>query len=618
MRRKRIHPLLFRRIQTNGGVEKDKRVKISKTIMLGVLAFSMVGCLSVESMKVKLNSGDPKLVAEAEQTIINAAKGCGRQDPASKKQLIVDCLSMIENNQAFYDLIDSGYGCLMDDAAKCVKLENEDDLKQAASKCWEWQLKMESGRVNEHYIDQAYKVLMERVIEKAQSPSILNVCPLPLKHGMKYRDQSNKIANRLCEIETDQLVLAELACGLNGWYPESEYKEKAFNRITEIPAKLKLLERAEYRERVLRSLSEAEIVDYIIGAVDRDTYEKELRAANASKPDMVKGKFGVGKEKETVAASKPTQVKCYRIPDGLDLIKYVNDQKMLAKIVLKAKYIPATSFSSRNYRKEAAEKLTDKKYKLALIKRLADVWAAGKRDEDTEDLLMTLATEQDGLFKWVSNLDKCKGFSYHKTMVERITDTKTADMMYDKMPMPKAEKNYEIFEALFKKLSKEKKASLVKAALERSKGVKDKIKFGEFWVGMPLVDFYALREHYGIDADYMYRETKEGVWYDRLFTTKLLFPLNSCQKFLDCEDSKILYQTIHKYVMHKEGKANVLDYMGLTKSEIETSKSSSTNWLTGQTTVDYDSTLWDTYSNSKLGTKIWFSVKAGILQFTGL
>ncbi len=606
-------------------------MNLNKMIMLSALALSLTGCMTVEGMRAKLNSGDPKLVAEAEQEIVRAAIEWDPQSlTVTPQSTIIECFGLIENNKALYDVIDSRKApwYLRAGAIKAVKVKDDRDVIQVFEKYAEWEA--ENGSLYEaEYAKGEYIGLTMHAIDKAQKSSTLYACLAAIKRD----EQSIKIANRLCEIETNQLVLAELACNLNGWRPEDECEEKAGNRITEIPAKLKLLERDEYHERVLRSLSEAEVVDDIIGAVDRDTYEKELRAVNASKPDMGNGEFGAGKEKGALAISKPTQVKCYRIPDGVDLIKYVNDQKMLAKIVLEAKYIPATSYSSRNYRKEAAEKLTDKKYKLALIKRLADVWAAGKSDENTEDLLMILATEQDGLLMWVEKLDKCNGLSCHKTLIERITDSKVADMMFDKMSLSiykemellsdegviHSSKRFEIIEKLFSKMSKEKKASLLKGALERSKSVAHRVNFEGFYVGMPLIDFYLLREHYGISVGYKgYKLGKENVWHNNLFVSALQFSLHACQKFLDCEDSKILYQTIHKYVMHKEGKANVLAYMGLIKHEIEDASTSSFNIWTGTTSTDYEFKNWETYSNSKLNTKIWFSVKAGILQFTGL
>ncbi len=586
-------------------------MKINEAIMLGALAFSMAGCLSVEGMRAKLNSGDPKVVAEAEQTIIHKAASWNNKS-ATSKEVIIECLALVENNQALYGLIDSGYGYFLNDAAKSIKIRNENDAEQTIRKCIEWA--DEKKNLNEN-------ALAKRAIAKIQSPSILhtlygeaNMLAYP-----KGADLAREMANRLCEIETDQLALVNLIGQSSS--ADSKYKEQAFAKITELPAKLKLIEEYQYQERIINSLSEKELADYLIGAVDDETYEKEKKEALSKiSSTPIKGDTKDSKMK-AVAAEKSVQVNCYKLPYSFDSSKVfarINDQKLLGRIVLKAKL--------NHVKQSAAEKITDKKIKLVLVKKFVKDWIKEEKvDGDylvpTVQLLMTLATEQDGLFELVSNLDKGKNFYSHKKLVERITDPKTADLMFEKMPLPiYRDDRVFVMETLFEKLSKEKKDGLAKAALERSKGVTDKIKFGEFWVGMPLVDFYALREHCGIDADYRYYENKdkEGAWYNKLTATELLFPLKACQKYLDCEDSKILYQTIHKYVMHKEGKANVLDYMGLTKLETEDASTRSFNIWTGTTSTNYDFKNWKTYSNSKHGTKIWFNAKKGILRFTGL
>ncbi len=592
-------------------------MNLNKMIMLSALALSLTGCMTVEGMRAKLNSGDPKLVAEAEETIIRKAARWNSQS-ATSKEVVIECLALIENNQALYGLIDSGYGNLLVDAAKSIKIRNENDAKQTIRKCIEWADKNKDE-----------DALAERAIAKIQSPSVLHTLygEAKMLTWPKGAYLAQVMANRLCEIETNQLALANLICKSAA---DHSYKEQAFTRITELPAKLKLLEEYAYHKRIINSLSENEIADYVIGAVDKETYEKEKEEAlskislEPTKGDMKDSKI------KAAAAAESVQLKSYTLPDYFDIYKLrVNDQKLLGKIVLKAKL--------NNIKQVAAEKITDKKIKLVLIRRFIKDWSSegdcGRYESDISRLLVTLATEQDGLYELVSHLDKSKSFLSHKTIVERITDFKVADMMFDKMSLSiykemellsvegthHSSKTFEIIEKLFSKMSKEKKASLLKGALERSKSVAHRVNFEGFYVGMPLIDFYLLREHYGISIGYEgYKFGKENVWHNNLFVTDLQFSLHACQKFLDCEDSKILYQTIHKYVMHKEGKANILDYMGLIKHETEDASTSSFDIWTGTTSTDYDFKNWETYSNSKLNTKIWLSVKEGILRFTGV
>lgn len=83
--------------------------------------------------------------------------------------------------------------------------------------------------------------------------------------------------------------------------------------------------------------------------------------------------------------------------------------------------------------------------------------------------------------------------------------------------------------------------------------------------------------------------------------TKMEFYNREKFKFIDCEDSNALNQVVHQYVMRKSGKAGEAEYN--LKFDVQ---------------VDNDMNCWMTYSCTKLGTKIWFNEKSGVLKFTSL
>ena len=149
--------------------------------------------------------------------------------------------------------------------------------------------------------------------------------------------------------------------------------------------------------------------------------------------------------------------------------------------------------------------------------------------------------------------------------------------------------------------------------------------FGPYYVGMPIYEARLLSVNDGIPKGVTFgydREELKNVakdWKTSLKVTSISFTRKGALKYLDCEDSTILQQTIKQYVKKEKGRANSYDYASDIRHDLDISTSRSIDIFspTG-TKLNVDSEIWRVYTNTKMGIRIEYAEKSGALVISEL
>ena len=149
--------------------------------------------------------------------------------------------------------------------------------------------------------------------------------------------------------------------------------------------------------------------------------------------------------------------------------------------------------------------------------------------------------------------------------------------------------------------------------------------FGSYYVGMPIYDAELLAINDGISNGVVFgydvAELKKIAkdWKTDLKVTWIRFTRKGALKYLDCEDSTILQQTLKQYVKKEKGKANAYDYASEIKHDLDISTSRDLDAFspTG-TRLNVDSEMWNVYTNTRMGIRIQYGEKNGFLLITAL
>lgn len=149
--------------------------------------------------------------------------------------------------------------------------------------------------------------------------------------------------------------------------------------------------------------------------------------------------------------------------------------------------------------------------------------------------------------------------------------------------------------------------------------------FGSYYVGMPIYDAELLAINDGISNGVVFgydvAELKKIAkdWKTDLKVTWIRFTRKGALKYLDCEDSTILQQTLKQYVKKEKGKANAYDYASEIKHDLDISTSRDLDAFspTG-TRLNVDSEIWNVYTNTRMGIRIQYGEKNGFLLITAL
>lgn len=165
-----------------------------------------------------------------------------------------------------------------------------------------------------------------------------------------------------------------------------------------------------------------------------------------------------------------------------------------------------------------------------------------------------------------------------------------------------------ILATVVKYIGKDTLDRLVSEAESRAKEMETKtIVVDGFYLGMPRLDSMVLAHAKKYDMEMSSSKIiEEKDWRNRYVVSSFSFKAADRVKFLKCEDSLVLQQVIHQYVMHKEGKATALDYFG----DINFDGKVDSYW-DGSTDVK----TWMEYTSAEKGIRIRYDRRKGMLTF---
>lgn len=172
------------------------------------------------------------------------------------------------------------------------------------------------------------------------------------------------------------------------------------------------------------------------------------------------------------------------------------------------------------------------------------------------------------------------------------------------------EEKLRVYYSAARNMSEGKRSTIAAKARDKASKVTNKVVFGWFYIGMPMIDAIALMK----EPEFAEYENPVVLNYDQSYSglgeivadmknwKVMEFQFNNRSKFvfLNCEDNEVLAQTIHQYVLKKDGPVNKLELIGKINTEAS------------------DEDILQTYSVTRQGTKILFCEKDGWLRFIKL
>lgn len=166
-----------------------------------------------------------------------------------------------------------------------------------------------------------------------------------------------------------------------------------------------------------------------------------------------------------------------------------------------------------------------------------------------------------------------------------------------------------LVQTVCEKLDADLKKKLCAAARKKAAEQKGKaIVFGPFYLGMPYLDALLLQEEIwgagnGIGIWSNFKEKGEHGVFDMASVWKISFSNNAKFKFIDCKDSLVLPQFIHQFIEGKSGKVSSdFGYVNDIQREYDQN----------------DDRIYRAYRNSKLGIKVQYCQKDGVLNMVEL
>lgn len=251
----------------------------------------------------------------------------------------------------------------------------------------------------------------------------------------------------------------------------------------------------------------------------------------------------------------------------------------------------------------------------------------------------------NGRIKPIDVITSFKGKIYHEeiaiALLESVKTSSEAEAFLACEFVPECGLGWGIYSSDAKKILRETLERVVPliGEKERAKGVdsarkhfserkQTEFSFGPFFVGMSVYEAMLRaadeKVQKGVSFDYEFERAKDWKtimkdWRSNLKVTSISFTRKGALKYLDCEDSTILQQTIKQYVKKEKGKANSYDYASEIKHDVEVNTYRSINLFspTG-TKLNIDSETWRIYTNSRMGIKIAHAEKSGALVISEL
>lgn len=188
--------------------------------------------------------------------------------------------------------------------------------------------------------------------------------------------------------------------------------------------------------------------------------------------------------------------------------------------------------------------------------------------------------------------------------------------------------------SLMLKVSQGEKERVLSEAQKELARNKDAVRIGPFYIGMPYYEATLVAEKEGLytkdgglialyfaNGELKRDEVAEIAkdWKKNLRVKKIVYTTKAALKYLDCEDATVLQQAIKQCVKKESGKANSFDYAGEIKHNVQVESSRKIDLFspTG-TRLDFDSEIWETYTNTRLGVKLTHGEKNGTLILESL
>jgi hypothetical protein len=575
-------------------------------ILLAICVLSLVGCVSVDSLKTQLNSSDASAVSKGKNKILEImGRGWYNHETQYGVQRISDkdmisLLRQIEDNDFLLEIIDvlkNNNGRDKDVFKEaCSRVRFADEAK-AISFLRKYKYSKEDYSFPWKEFHIAHKSAVEAVSSEQGLQTIYDEFNADTMDDLKFKstgdggmrlDLSLKdmVNLRVAQKIKNQQTLAKIA-------RQNHYSDKAskiaIERITD--------------DNILFSL----LGGYTGG------YTEEV-VSRMSKKFIVKKLLEVTDEEYTHARA---------------MVKVLNHDKILAYLATKAK--------SKHVRWCATIEIKDKSI---LVGRLKELDSSSANEVISKLLESELTT--DMVHNIVTNLPIGVNIDLQLTLAKKIEDGKVAKSYFETIDFSGdyefrgledeegktiGWRAFDILSLLLNKMSEDDKKELEDKAFETANTKEeDKIVFEGLYTGMPFVDFVIVVNAHKIKpASYKssYKDVngntrsdlrkknwrnESRIWGFQIFTSDVM-------KFVDCEDVDTLHQIIHKYVMKREGKCTRLQYLSLINHRIEDNSSSHTNLFTGETSYNIDVKGWEIYSNTKRNTRISFSEKQGRVRF---
>lgn len=543
-------------------------------------AFMMAGCMSYEGMKTRIEAGD----STAKEEIISEAQRTNNQTSEQQCKEIEKCLTLINNEELLLDFINEGYGLrrFHDCAANLITFQDERLACKVLVECYPNVAKKEKSTTKDLYD----RVLLSKAIANVTNPDILiKALKLHIYGVWKYGSDDEIIA-RIAELGNQEIIkkilLSQKTASLDGEYFDGisqKSKKVLAAKLSSVEDLIVFADDYDIGEDVIARINERDAAEYLL---------KHEGVKNGSIDHMAHQQRAIEK-----------------------LVAKISEEKLLAAIAIK----------NSKVRGFVLNKISNKKLKNKILDKLYVEWAeVGENESDgVAASILTLAQDDDQIARLMENIKNRLCLRDWKDIVDRIKNAKTADLAYDNFAvydngLGSSDFLVEIMQSLASKMSKEKRAQVVSVikGVQSDEGV---MFFDGFQCGMKALDCCILSVETKISAiPYVQvrgQMREKMVSNGDILVDEIVFPMRDASKTLQCEDSEVLYYMIHRYVMNKPGKAYSYEYAKFT--DVETEKTQHFSMMSG---ISQKYTTWHTYTNSKLGIKIWVDEKGGVVKVT--
>ena len=333
---------------TQGQKRKGTNKMNSKLVFAFALAcvMAIVGCVSVESTKMQLQSGNPKLISEAEENIYRIATS---SDYSIKER--IDYINLASNQ----DLLERIFAYTWYDKRVGVAVAKKMDFSKKNSIVAFIEKNKEI--VNDCSRDEAVqKEIVNTMLSTATVEELVNAGKYLTSHYPCFYELRKPLAMKLANVATDQVVLFQLVDGTGINFAEDDAKDVALAKLTDQNKLMSLYCSCHCynRDKVLEKLQDKTICAFIQN--DRRYGEVSSWGDGRDKGWAVKELIARIKDEKLIAKILIAKNEDSGVEMLLDMVK---KERIVAHIVVGAK--------NTNIRKMAAMKLKDHQEIVSLL-----------------------------------------------------------------------------------------------------------------------------------------------------------------------------------------------------------------------------------------------------------